>query len=448
MLMKNISHNEQIFKNCLVYIIVRQYSAKLKFFNPNDESRAIDLLKAERDVFNFCSIKHFETSNDKEPYGPKLNNITDLHKKCYFPFRKLHPEIPSQVVIRGERACLGAYRSVKSNKHKITKPVQKKRLSIQLDKRLYSIKGNIIKLTPVGGKRIRCYFDQYLKLQELLQKFPIGDLQLYVKDCQIWIGFPFKEPETPISNEKLAIGVDLGKRRLACTSEGIIISGKQFNKALRKIRFQKRTLWSKGTKSAKRKLKKLKHKEQNTTKQFVHQTSNEILKTKANVIVLEDLSKIKTKIKKNKHHKINSLSQVPFRILRDMLSYKARSLGKEVDTVSSHMTSKEDYRKIKPGKRKGCRYYTCDDKVFDSDVQAAINIAIKSKHPVSFVEPIDGSFKPFGQAVANRPNVYKPLFCKVLQIGFNNRLLAVSLKILDPNPFIENLPCISVKIHN
>ena len=67
----------------------------------------------------------------------------------------------------------------------------------------------------------------------------------------------------------------------------------------------------------------------------------------------------------------------------------------------------DDYRGIDIGVRKGCRYYASDGKVLDADLNAAVTIGMrwgrKNKLPVSFVEPIDGFYRPNGQGVCQPP---------------------------------------------
>ena len=107
------------------------------------------------------------------------------------------------------------------------------------------------------------------------------------------------------------------------------------------------------------------------------------------------------------------MSQVPFFALLTILKYKAQALGKRVETVNPAYTSKDDFRGIEKGIRKGCRYYASDGKVLDADLNAAINIGLrwgnKNKLPVSFVFPSDGLYRPNGQGVCQPPNRLVPL---------------------------------------
>jgi IS605 OrfB family transposase len=216
----------------------------------------------------------------------------------------------------------------------------------------------------------------------------------------------------PIFNPNQCVGIDLGLKRIAATSEGKIIKGNEFIKTKRKIRHLKRRLQSKKrtrtkkSDSARKHLRRIQKKEHNVSKNYIHHLANELLKTNSNTLVLEDLSSLKDK--NRGRHQNNKLSQVPFYMLLTILKYKAQALGKRVETVNPAYTSKDDYRGVEKGVRKGCRYYAFDNRVWDADINAAINIGLrwgnKNKLPVSFVEPIDGYYRPNGQAVCQPAN--------------------------------------------
>ena len=149
--------------------------------------------------------------------------------------------------------------------------------------------------------------------------------------------------------------------------------------------------------SARTKLKKLRRKEANVSKNMCHHLANEILKTDKSILVMEDLSGIKqttSRTKDGQHKRTrhnNMMSQVPFYQLKSILTYKAQALGKRVETVSPEYTSQEDCRtNQRTGTRKGCRYYCNDGIVFDADWNAAVNIAQRANHPTSTILPIDG----------------------------------------------------------
>jgi putative transposase len=363
-------------------------------------------------------LEHQKVWNHLSNYTFKTKNINKklIHDDNYHECRKLFPECPSQIIIRAKDSVYATYKTIKSNHHisKMEEPAKQNNLSIRLDKRIYTFIGDDkVKLTTTG-KRIICNFNPYPKFQELLSNNTPCDPLLFFKKNQFWLSVSF-EVSTPVHIENSYLGVDLGERRLAVTSEGNAIIDKQFLKEKRKLRYQKRMLKSKidttKSSSAKNKIKKLKRKERNKNKTFCDYLANEILKTKANTIVMEDLSSLKKNKLGKENYKTsksskNRLSQMPFYTLLRILTYKALLKGKKVVTVDPAYTSQNDYRVIERGIRKGCRYYASDGKVLDADWNAAINIAKRYsqkkeakgvKHPISFNLPIDGKLNLLGR---------------------------------------------------
>lgn len=370
---------------------MKTYNVKLKFKNDEEKQSLIKTLELKRDAFNEISVVRF---------GMKTcNGIMPLHQRSYSVVRKRFPNLPSQFVIKAIRDVIAKYKSIRSNKHRITEPVKTASLNVQLDKRIYTWldkENTKIKLTTVD-KRITAELLKYEKLNELLSKFKMKDPSLFVNNQgTVFLSLVFNDSVKPSKGTK-TIGVDLGLKRLVASSEGYIIKGNDFNKTKRKIRYNKRKLQSrsKHSHSARTKLLKLKRREQNFSKNYIHHVANVVLNTVANVIVLEDLSQIK---RKNKGKKFNNrLSQMPFFTLKTILSYKATALGKRVELVKPHYTSQLDYRGLENGKRKGCRYYGIDGRMLDADLNAANNIALRNnKHSIT-------CFALDGQAAVNQP---------------------------------------------
>lgn len=350
------------------------------------------LLQKQQLVYNFASIQQFTE---------KKQSIVILHSKVYKNIRKSNPEIPSQVVIRAEQECLSAYRSIKSNKHKISKPIEKIGLSMRLDKRLYSKPNETsIRITVLRGRQTYI-FAMYPKLRALMNAYKYLDPLLFERDGKIYISLTFDTKQEK-QKQKLALGVDVGIRRTVALSDGRLVIDKKFNGDKRKLRHLKDSLKSKGTKSARRHLRKLKHKERNQNKNQTHLIANEVLKTKADTIVLENLKGIKRK--KHRYQNKRSISQVPMFELRRVITYKAENQGKTVLLVCPSYTSQKDCITGKrEGERRGCRFYSKNGLIYDADINAAINIAKLSKLPIS--QPLAGL--TYGQAVVNQPIVCK-----------------------------------------
>lgn len=356
-----------------------------------DKLKLFKVLKVQKFVYNECSKIKFKKI--------KKNSIVDLHKEFYKSFRDENPHIPSQIIISTERECLTAYRGIKTRNTSIKKPIYKKKLSLRLDARSCFYKNGIFSIISLE-KRVKCRLFTYPKIKELMDNYQFGDPLLFVKNGEIWIALTFRFEHNLVEQNSVC-GVDLGKRMAAVTSEGKFYQDKQFNKRKRKVRYLKRQLQSKGTKSAKRHLRILRRKEANMTKNQSHILANAILKDcKASVVAVEDLKGIK--VKKHKGQNKNSISQVPFYQLKQILTYKAPFYGKLLLSVNPAFTSQIDHRTgEKDGVRKGRRYYGKDGIVLDADQNAAINIAKRSKLPVSYITVLDG------QAAVNQPIVCK-----------------------------------------
>jgi len=366
------------------------YNTELVPTNPEDMNLIMDLLEEYRSVVNEASKLQFSDLKN-------LSALRVFHNKFYYPAREKFPEVPSQVIIKAEQECLATYKSIRSNKHKISKPFEKHNLSLRLDKRLYShVKDEPTKIKITTKERKKEFqIKLYPKLEQLMSKYQFVDPLIYVKDGKLMISLSFDNATEPIK-PSLCLGVDLGIRRTAACSDGRLIIDKKFNKEKRRLRYLKRQLQSKGTKSAMKHLRKLKHKERNKNKNQTHLVANEILRTKADIIALENLKGIKAK--KHKKQNKNGVSQVPFYELRRVLTYKAENMGKHVCLVSPAYTSQIDsVSGIKEGERRGCRFYAKSGLVYDADINAAINIARRSKHPISQGSLLDG------QGIVNCP---------------------------------------------
>jgi len=366
------------------------YSAAIKPVHEGDDSLLVDLLERYREVVNAASKLKFEG---------KLMGLTELHNAFYYQARERFPDVPSQVIIKAEQESVACYRSMKSNKKVPKKPFEKKGLSLRLDKRISSRTKVPTRINVITTEK-RKEFDivMYPRLQEMMSKYDYQDPLVFVWNGKLMLSLTF-DVKTPKQEPTLCLGVDLGIRRVAACSDGRLIIDKEFNKEKRKLRYLKCQLQSKGTKSTRKHLRKLKRKERNMNRNQTHLVANAILKSDANCIALENLTGIKAK--KHKWQNKRAISQLPLFEWRRIWTYKAMHRGMSVCLVSPAYTSQTDSQSGKrEGERRGVRFYAKGGKVYDADINAAINIALRSKLPISlggFAAPLDG------QGVVNRP---------------------------------------------
>ena len=347
-------------------------------------------LQQAQQAYNACAKYLIE-------HNVKLD-IKSVHNEVYSWMREQFNLIPAQGIIRTYKEVLAAVRSIKSNKHEKAKTPERKNLAMRLDKRLYSKlnKDGVFLTGEQKNKRQFVSLNLYQKVEEMFDNYIPKDPLIFIREGKAYLSIPFEVPEKPVKSDT-AIGVDMGMKRLYVTSEGDAFKDTKYLAERRQVRYLKRKLKEKNTKSAKRHMKKLKRRERRLSENMCHRATNTLINnTNADVLVLEELDKIKQKTSKTaegykrvRHN--NALSQVPFYRFKEILSYKAQLVGKRVETVSPHYTSQIDSRTgKKDGKRLGCRYYCVDSVVLDADWNAAVNIANRSKHPVSKNLPLDG----------------------------------------------------------
>ena len=286
-------------------------------------------------------------------------SVKSVHNSVYSWMREKYPKLPAQSVIKVYKDAMGALKSIKSNKHTNASTPNKHNLSMHLDQRLYGrLSSEGITLTNgTDTKRELVPFGLFPKAVDMFAEYTFGEPTVFFRDGRMFLSVPFEVPDKPLRSQT-ACGVDLGVRQLFVTSEGKSFVDKKYLANKRKIRYRKRKLQSNGSKSAKRRLKKLRNREHNLTKDMCYRAVKElILSTNAGVLVLEDLKGLKKKTSKSKEgrkqKKHNSrMAQVPFAQFKEILSYKAPSAGKRVETVSPTYTSQTDSR---TGRRDGER---------------------------------------------------------------------------------------------
>ena len=382
------------------------YNVKLNFPSKETEQAMLDCLTTESDCYGYVSAL-LETTGFREHPMSRY----DVHYRFYYDIRKQYPSLSSQMVCKVIQEVVANWKTCMQSNEDFDTP-KKFNLSMTLDKRLYSkLTDHSVNITVPGFNRVTCTFSVYPLLQYMFDLYKPKNCNIFYRDNQFWLTVQFETTELDLANEEV-LGIDRGIKRLITCSDGTAIADREFNKRRRKIRYLKRSLNSKGTKNAKRHLKKLRKREARMSKDYTYRVAKYILSKPQGIIVLEDLSKIKKKTskktiitengeKKNitrKRHN-NRFGQVALKQLQTVLEYKAPLVGKRVATVEPAYTSQLDCRGLPNGNRLGTRYYAADGLVFDADWNAAINIANRF-HPSTFDLPICGKLNLLGRSLS------------------------------------------------
>lgn len=169
-----------------------------------------------------------------------------------------------------------------------------------------------------------------------------------------------EEVPKPIQSDKV-IGVDFGRRDIAVTSKGDRWDRKQIKDARDKFAHVRGSVQSKGTKGAKRLLKRLSGRERRYQQWLNHNISRHIIddaKRSRSVVAIEDLSGIRTRTneqprRKTERRRSNSWA---FYQLRLFLEYKGLQAGVRVIAVPPAYTSQTCNQCLHVGLRSDKRF--------------------------------------------------------------------------------------------
>lgn len=183
---------------------------------------------------------------------------------------------------------------------------------------------------------------------------------------------PTKAPIT----ESTTIGVDLGIKDFAITSDGEVFENPKFlRKAQSKLKYLQRKYSKHKGKRTKQRLALLHEKVVNKRKDFLHKVSTKLIRENQ-TICLEDLA-VKNMVKN--YNLAQAISDASWSAFVSMLEYKADWYGKNILRIGQFAPSSKTCSNcgaINKGLQLKDREWTCDNcsTVLDRDVNAACNI--------------------------------------------------------------------------
>lgn len=269
-------------------------------------------------------------------YNQGIDNKRVLHDTTYRVIRELL-DLPAQLVCSSRNKACEVLKSV--FKKQSSKPEFKQFLAIRYDARSFSFKENMVSLCSIKGRiKIPIYIPKYYQ-QYLDWNVNSADL---IYDCKhrmflhIIVSRDIDANSIFCGNRK-TVGVDVGVNPIAVTSDKQFFSNK-ISSTMKRYEHLRSVLQAKGTKSAKRHLKKLSGREKRFKANVNHVISKAIVErlNSGDIVVLEDIKHIR-RGKKGKHwrwlHKWN------FYQLRSFIEYKALRRGMSVVYVNPQYTS-------------------------------------------------------------------------------------------------------------
>lgn len=323
-----------------------QRTIRLKL-NPTPEQVRI-LLETTR--------QHTECYNAVARYGWEQDNKNglELHKATYYPLRAQFPTLPAQLVISARVRATESLASAFALKKKPikTKHGHKERkiacpsstfAPIRYDARSYRFDKakQCFSFSTVSG-RICVAFQMYgYACKQLAKALGFDSADLIYQDGSFFAHLVMTLPDQPATQTNQVIGVDFGETRPAVTSANHFFGERRWKGTERRYFKHKRRLQSKGTKSAKRRLKELRQRVTRFRADCDHVVSRRIVDSvePGTTIVVENLTEIRTTGKRRGPQQRRQFHQWPFKRLRELLTYKAEAKGCNVVGIDPRHTS-------------------------------------------------------------------------------------------------------------
>ena len=355
------------------YNICMQRTIRLQL-RPNDQATQALSQTIEQYTCSFNDVCNYGWENN-------LTNGVELHKATYYEHRAA-TQLPSQLVCAARVKATEALKSAVSLKKKgktVSCPVSK-HCPIRYDARSYTIwfERQEVTILAIGGRiklpfEVAQYYRQYLSWNNTS-----ADL-IRDRRGRWWLHIVMETDTPKIEPTNQVVGVDLGIAIPAVDSNGNKYGSEHWQQVEDRT-FQLRCrLQSKGTKSAKRHLKKLSGRQKRFRKDCDHVLSKRLVQSVESgaTLVFEDLTNIRgrAKVRKVQRRRLHGWSFAQFQAF---VSYKAEARGIKVGFVDPRYTSQKcsQCRHIERGNRPSQSEFRCKKCGFEchADYNASMNI--------------------------------------------------------------------------
>ncbi len=316
-----------------------------------------------------------------------ITNGVTLHRLTYHGLRERFPTLPAQLVCSSRVRATEALRSARACQkqgRKVSQP-RARCLPIRYDARSYRpcVEEGVFKLASVAG-RLAVPFSVTPHARALLdQVIGFDSADLILSEGKLWLHVVVTIPTPDVQPTDEAVGVDLGLNRPAVTSQNQFF-GKRRWKAIERRYFRlRRKLQAKGTRSARRHLRRLRRKVERFRRDCDHVLSKRIVQSvrPGATIVVEHLKDIRQRTKQRGRPARRRMHAWSFAQLRGFLEYKAEQHGCRVVAIDPRHTSQRcsrcgcvDRRNRKSQARFVCRGCGLE---LNADLNAARNVAWK-----------------------------------------------------------------------
>jgi putative transposase len=340
----------------------------------------------------------------------QITNGVKLHHATYYPTKAAHPMLVSDLLVQARVKATEAIKSAFALQKKgrtVSMPVSEA-CPPRYNVHTYTLdwESQTVRMSTTGGRQtIRFNVPVY---SAKYAGNPTDTADLIWRHGRWWLHVVVTVPAPDIAPEDQVVGVDLGVVRPAVLSTNQFL-GKRAWKAIEGRLFHlKRKLQKKGTKSARRHLKRVRHKQVRFRRNTDHILSKQIVQSvdPGATIVVENLTNIRKRVKgraqTQTQRRIHGWS---FAQLKSFIEYKAEERGQTVVAVDPRHTSQacSCCEHTARNNRRSRGRFVCRACGFElhADLNAARNIAAKYH--------ADAGISGIGGLHVNQPIVSSPI---------------------------------------
>jgi IS605 OrfB family transposase len=277
----------------------------------------------------------------------KNYNKQDLHHATYYPIRDA-TDLPANLVCSARnrvaetvKACVARW----ADGRKASKPTFYDFASVVYDKRTVTIKDRYCTLATVNGRvRADYVLGNYQKEHLDDPNYEMRSATLSYQDGMFFLNITIRKPVL-YKSTGVVMGVDLGVNNIAVTSTGKFFDAGFYNWKRNGYFRTKRGLQDKGTRGARRVLKRLKRREKRFAEDHIHCVSKaivqEALDHNVDTIVFEQLDHIRDRMQNGNNRTQRQMHTWAFRKLQTFVAYKAAEVGIRVDYQDARYTSQK-----------------------------------------------------------------------------------------------------------
>lgn len=272
----------------------------------------------------------------KIAWKQKCFNRVVLHHLIYYKVKSKY-KFSSQMVCMLKDKVAFSYKANKKKQHIFKKAI----LPLNFNRTVSFKELEIVSISTLKGRqKISLKLGEYQK-QMLSKATKLCDSELIKQNKKFYLNIVIELPDEPLKKTEGVIGIDLGIKNIAVCSNGSKFTGGQIQSIRNRYQHLRSQLQSKGTRSAKRHLKKMSGREKRFQKDTNHRISKQIVELanhSNSAIALEDLTNIRKTAKHRKSYR-GTFHQWAFYQLRRFLTYKAQKEGIPLVLIDPAYTS-------------------------------------------------------------------------------------------------------------